>query len=42
MQAVGDAFIWGPNGVGALFGVIQLVLIAVFPKGKCLARIWLD
>eukprot|EP00200_Dunaliella_tertiolecta_P007218 CAMPEP_0202378956 /NCGR_PEP_ID=MMETSP1127-20130417/21621_1 /ASSEMBLY_ACC=CAM_ASM_000462 /TAXON_ID=3047 /ORGANISM="Dunaliella tertiolecta, Strain CCMP1320" /LENGTH=244 /DNA_ID=CAMNT_0048977369 /DNA_START=12 /DNA_END=746 /DNA_ORIENTATION=+ len=32
--AVGDAFIWGPNGVGALFGAIQLFLLAIFPKSS--------
>ncbi|KAF5837855.1 sugar efflux transporter for intercellular exchange-domain-containing protein [Dunaliella salina] len=32
--AVGDAFIWGPNGVGALFGAIQLILLAIFPKSS--------
>lgn len=33
-QALHDAFIWAPNGVGALFGAVQLILIVIFPKGK--------
>jgi len=29
--AVGDAFIWAPNAVGAAFGVLQLGLIGAYP-----------
>jgi hypothetical protein len=30
-QAVRDSFIWGPNGIGALFGAVQLLLILTYP-----------
>ncbi|GFH16846.1 bidirectional sugar transporter SWEET, partial [Haematococcus lacustris] len=30
--AVGDAFIWAPNAVGAVFGALQLLLLAIFPR----------
>ena len=29
--AVSDVFIYGPNAVGAMLGVVQLLLILVFP-----------
>ncbi len=32
VQAVVDPFIWAPNAVGAFFGVLQLVLLGVFPS----------
>ena len=39
MQAIGDYFIWVPNGVGAVLGALQLALIFVFPRSryKCAA-----
>ncbi|KAI8471974.1 MAG: sugar efflux transporter for intercellular exchange-domain-containing protein [Monoraphidium minutum] len=30
--AVGDPFIWGPNLVGALFGVLQVSLVKAYPS----------
>ena len=30
-QAVNDVFIYGPNAVGAALGVVQLLLILLFP-----------
>jgi Sugar efflux transporter for intercellular exchange len=29
--AIGDAFIWVPNGIGAVLGAVQLVLIRIYP-----------
>ncbi|KAL6753509.1 sugar efflux transporter for intercellular exchange-domain-containing protein [Haematococcus lacustris] len=30
--AVQDPFVWGPNAVGAAFGLLQLLLLAVLPR----------
>ncbi|GAX74934.1 hypothetical protein CEUSTIGMA_g2380.t1 [Chlamydomonas eustigma] len=32
--AVSDLFVWGPNAVGAALGVLQLLLILIFPASK--------
>lgn len=32
--AVNDYFIWVPNGVGVVLGLVQLILIAIFPAKK--------
>lgn len=36
--AVGDYFIWCPNLVGAVFGLVQLGLILVFPADRSMSR----
>lgn len=37
--AVGDPFIWGPNIVGAGFGIVQVALCKIFPKGEGKTRL---
>ncbi len=32
--AVNDTFVWGPNLVGAIFGVVQIVLCWVLPRDQ--------
>ena len=31
---IGDIYVWIPNAIGLLLGLIQLALICIFPKGK--------
>lgn len=32
LQAINDYFIYVPNGIGAFLGVVQAVLIFLFPR----------
>lgn len=41
-QAVHDAFIWGPNMVGCLFGGLQVLLCMLLPREKVAGSKYVD